>query len=368
MPPLLPAVTKGWKTRSADLGRHAGPFVGEDEDESFGRAAASGRRLDPRADVEPALSAHGIPCVRRDVRDRPAELVHVQPGAQRPGQVGILHHLDPGELLFDPGGEVQEQQRHRHRSQDQALGSPCEIQRLGGHPLEAVDGLDDEPGPRGHLVVGQARRLKGLRVAPDHGHRPPEVVDQHPRHRSQGGEALGGDQLLLVGVVLDGQGGPGGDEGDHRRLRRGHRAAPPPGPAEHQHPREPAASEQRHQRPLALAPGGVEELTFGDQPAGRRPLGPRGLRTEGAQPAVLGEGDALEALQAGGPRGAGWRWRPPAPPGARRVRSLVSAERSGASRTSSARRREGGAASGSRGVMVGMLKDSFDTRKTASLY
>ena len=136
-------------------------------------------------------------------------------------QVGFGRDVEAGQLLGDARGQLLDQGGQHHGAPHELGAAPHEVEGLSGHALQAVDAVHDEARAIATSVGGKPVLEQGLGVATDDGHGSAEVVGQHSRHGSERRHALRGDELLLVEVVLEGEGGVVGD----RRSR----GAPPPG-------------------------------------------------------------------------------------------------------------------------------------------
>ncbi len=265
----------------------------------------SPQRLDACGKLQPAPASHRVPRVRGDVRDGPADLVHVEGHAEAALRLEVALDGEAGQLGLEPGGELREENTERHRPQDEPLRPPREVEGLRDHPLQAVRGVDDGPRPFRGLRGRDVALDERLRPAPDEGQGAPEVVGHHPGHGAERGQALRGDELLLVGVVLDGERGAGGDERDEPGLGVGDRLSSPRGGPQDEHPREPAPREEGDEHALLRARGRLQELALGEQPPSPRASRAGGLRPERAQAPPVGQPQALEALEAPVPQEEG---------------------------------------------------------------
>ena len=295
--PLLPQRDERLEHPLADLLRHAGALVRQLDQQVVGRGAAAVARLDAHPQRERAVAAHRVARVRGDVGHRPPQLVDVERHAPHGVEAELAGDLQPGQLLLDAGRQLGEEDPERHRAQYEPLRAAGEIERLAGHPLEPVGRLDDQRRAGGDLRFRHARLEQRLGVAADHRHRPAEVVRQHPGHRAERRQPLRGDQLFLVGVVLERERRAPGDHGHEPRLPIRDRAPPPLHRAERQRPGESRAREQRHEDAFTALAGGLEQLAVGEQPARRLAVRRRRQRLEPAQRAAVRELDTVEALE-----------------------------------------------------------------------
>jgi hypothetical protein len=219
--------------------------------------------------VEPAVASHGVACVGGDVAHRPPQLVHVEGGGAAGGDVEVPHDLEARQLLGEARRQLLQERGKELAPPRDRPPAAGEIESLRGHPFQTVDALDDEVRPRPELVRGEARLQQRLGVAADDGHGPAEVVGQHAGHRPQGRHALARDQLFLVEVVLQSQGGAAGDHREDARLRAAERRSSPMAlTAEHEGAHGPAARDEGDEGAAAASPRGLDQLAVGDEVVG----------------------------------------------------------------------------------------------------
>ena len=256
----------------------------------LGRARPARPRLDARGEPEPAPAAHRVARVRGDVRDGPADLVDVEGHAE--AALGPRSRARRRARAAPPRSRrrARREAPERHRPQDEPLRPAREVERLGGHPLEAVGGVDDGPRARPRPPAGATSPSTSVSAQPRmRVMGPRKSWASMPGHGAERGQALRGDELLLVGVVLDGERGAGGDERDEPGLGVGDRLPSPRGGPEDEHPGEAAPREQGHEHALLRARGRLEELALGEQPARPRRLpgrSPRAGRCASRPPSV----------------------------------------------------------------------------------
>ncbi len=286
---------EGLEQAVAGLLRHPRPLIGQGQHQAA-RPVAHG---DAGGNVEAPPSPHGVPCVGRDVADRPTQLVHVQGGRSAGGHVEVAHHLEPRQLLGAPRRQLLEKGRQEHVASGQGASPAGEVQGLRGHALQPIDALHDQVRPEPHFVRGKTPLQEGLRVAAYDRHRPPEVVSQHPRHGAEGCHALARDQLLLVVKVLQGEGRAGRDDRHQPcRLRADGGLAAPARAAEDQGPHEATPGDEGDERSLPLPPRGLEQVPVRDQVVGLGSGDAARLRPPDPQPRLtFCDGEGLDAFE-----------------------------------------------------------------------
>ena len=365
VPPFLPRVTKGSKRRSRISSGTPGP--------SSARTRTSRR--------PPAPPGRPRPRARRCSRPRPpmasralaAMLVTARrslsasSAAARPrGTRQVATHLQRRAARSAMSAHSSATRSAAiHRPPRQPAAAAGEVEGLRGHALEAVDHLHDQVGPRcAPRPRGRPGLEQRLRVAADHGHGAAEVVGQHAGHGAQRGHALGGDQLALVEVVLEGERGARGQPRDERRLGapRTARAAGGPARREHQHAHEAAARHQGDQRARRrLAARGLDELAVREQVARLR--GGHAVAAPAERAAAASHRErAPRSCRACGPRAGGWPRAARSVPGSSRVRSRRDGRRGPAPPGPRPR-----GASGRPGARCGRTRSRLTARKPPSL-
>ena len=306
VPLFLPNVAKGWNKRSRTSGATPGPSSAR----TISSCSPAARRVHGAGgDVEAPGAPHRVAGVGGNVGDDAPQLVHVEGRGGGGRHVEGVLDLDPGHLGGEPAPQIGEEHGQGDRAAGQPPPSAREVEGLARHALQAVDRLHDEGSPGLHLSRGEGGLEQRLRVPADHGHGPAEIVGEHARHRPQGGQALRGDELLLVDVVLEGEGRPRRDHGDQPGLRgaQGEGAVAPFGP-EDQHAGEATAGHEGDERAFPLARR-VQKLTVGQEIAGLRGFQAVRSRPQGVHVRLTSRGsDAFEGLEAAVPDEEG---RPP---------------------------------------------------------
>ena len=298
VPFFLPRVTKGSKSRVADLVRHPRPLVAtQDEHERIRRPRGCRRSgaIRPRPPIASRALAAMFEAARRSLSTSRAPRC-------APRQVEVADDLE-ARAARRPGPRPAPGRtgRGEHGApREPGAAAAGEVQGLGGHALEPVDAAHDELGRAPAPPRPEARVEQGLRVAADHRHGPAEVVGQHSRHGPEGRHALRGDQLPLVEVVLEGQGGAARRSREQPLTSAGRNgtspAVPAAGPSTSM-PTRPLRAIRGTRTPVARLLGVSTSVPVRDEVAG---LGGVDLRPSPAERGAhlrLIQGEALEGVE-----------------------------------------------------------------------